>query len=89
MATAALTLGIVGLFAWIIPFFGYPISIIGIILAAIALIAKRHKTRATVGLTLCVTGLILNIVITVVGVAAIGILGILSEILPELYGPTY
>jgi len=89
MATAALTLGIVGLFAWILPPLGFPISIIGIILAVIALIAKKHKTRATVGLTLCVIGFILNIVVTLVGVGAIGMLGILSELLPELYGPTY
>ena len=31
MATVAITLGIVGLFTWITPFIGFPITITGII----------------------------------------------------------
>ena len=88
MATAALTLGIVGLFVWLIPFLGFPISIIGIILATIALIIKRpSKNKAIVGLTLCVIGLILNVIVTVVGIAAIGALGVIGAFLEEWYGP--
>jgi len=90
MATAALTLGIVGLFTWIFPFLGFPVSIIGAILATIVLLVKKeHRNRAVAGLVMCVIGLIMNIIVVVVGVAAIGMLGILGEILEELYGPMY
>jgi Na+/H+ antiporter NhaD/arsenite permease-like protein len=86
MATAALTLGIVGLFTWIIPFLGFPVSVVGIILATMAiLIRKEHKNRALAGLVLCVLGLIGNIIVVIIGVAAIGMLGILGQILEEFY----
>ncbi len=88
MATAALTLGIVGLITWLIPPLGLPISIVGIILATIALITRKpSRNKAIVGLALCVIGLILNIVVTIVGVAALGTLGIIGAFMEEMYGP--
>lgn len=90
MATAALTLGIVGLFTWIFPFLGFPVSIIGTALAAIVLLMKRpNRKKAMAGLIMCVIGLIMNIIVVVAGVAALGMLGIIGQLLEEMYGPMY
>lgn len=83
MGTAALTLGIVGLFTWIIPPLGFPISIIGLILGILErLIPKQHKGRAVAGIIMCILGIALNIG-AVVGLLTVG--WILGEILPEYF----
>jgi len=82
MGIAAMTLGIVSLFAWIFPVLGFPISIGGLILAILALVAyKQQKGRAIAGLIMCIIGFALNIGV-VVGLIIAG--GILEELLPQL-----
>ena len=41
-ATAGFTLGIIGLIAWILPLFGYPVNIIGIIMNSIGLKSEKE-----------------------------------------------
>ena len=90
MATAALTLGIVGLLTWIFPPLGLLICIAGIIFGAIVITTKNaHKKRAITGLITGSIGLILNGLVIVVAITAIGMLGIFGEFLTEfieLYG---
>jgi hypothetical protein len=63
LSTAALTLGFVGVVYWLVPHFGFPINLIGIILAAIAILLKKpDKNLAQAGLIMCVIGLALSIV---------------------------
>jgi hypothetical protein len=74
MGTAALTLGIVGLFTWIFPPLGFPISGIGLILGILALLVyKQQKRRAITGIVFCFTGLVFNIGV-VVGIVTAGLL---------------
>ncbi len=81
MGIAAMTLGIVGLFAWIFPVLGFPTSIVGLILGILALVRKQQKNRAIAGIIMCSIGLLLNIGF-VVGLVMLG--GILEELLPQL-----
>ena len=90
MATAAITLGIVGLFSWIFPPLGVLICLAAIILSIIALVEKNvHKKRTVTGLITGSIGLILNVLVIVVLITAVGMLGIFGEFLEEfiqLYG---
>ena len=65
-ATAGLTLGIIGLVAWLLPLAGYPVNIIGIIMSATGL-KSENKTKATVGLVLSIIGLVLTLVNSILG----------------------
>jgi len=61
MGITSLTLGIVGLLAWLVPFIGFPVTIIGLIMGAISLFMKReNRGKALAGLLLCLVGLILT-----------------------------
>jgi len=90
MATAAITLGIVGLFSWIFPPLGVLICLTAIILSIIALVEKtEHKKRTITGLVTGSVGLILNVMVIIVLVTAIGLFGMFGEFLEEfiqLYG---
>ena len=90
MATAAITLGIVGLFSWIFPPLGVLICLAAVILSAIALVEKTvHKKRTITGLITGSVGLILNVLVIVVLVTAVGMLGLFGEFFAEfieLYG---
>ncbi len=90
MATAAITLGIVGLFSWIFPPLGVLICLTGIILSIIALVERtEYKKRTITGLVTGSVGLILNVMVIIVLVTAIGLLGMFGEFFEEfiqLYG---
>ena len=81
MDIAAMTLGIVSLFAWIFPVLGFPIGIAGLILGILALVRKQQKNKAIAGIIMFCIGLLLNIGF-VAGLVILG--GILEELLPQL-----
>lgn len=66
-ATASLVLGIIGLFAWFIPLFGAPITIVGLILGVMGQKSEK-KGMATAGIVLSILGLIGTIINGIAGV---------------------
>jgi len=90
MATAAITLGIVGLFSWIFPPLGVFICLAAIILGIMALVERtEYKKRTITGLVTGSVGLILNVMVIIVLIMAIGLLGMFGELFEEfiqLYG---
>ncbi len=81
-ATTSLVLGIIGLIAWFIPIIGLPITLTGLIFG-IKGINSTKKTRAIVGVTFCIIGLVLTIINASIGVY-MGITGqhpVVNEIL--------
>ena len=84
MGTVALTLSIVGLFTWVFPVFGFPVSIVGLILGLIVLIKKSpNRRKAIAAVILCFIEIVLNIGI-VVGLVTAGV--ILDEFLKQYPG---
>jgi len=69
-ATAGLVLGILSLFAWFLPFIGFPVTIIGLVMSAIGL-KSRRPGWAVAGLVMSILGLIATIVNAILG-AVIG-----------------
>lgn len=65
-ATAGFVLGLVSIIAWIIPLFGIPVSVIGIIMSALG-IKSEKKTKAIVGLVFSIIFLIATIINAVYG----------------------
>ncbi len=61
-AVAGLVLGIISLVAWLIPLIGAPVSIVGIILAALGRRSLSRRTMAGWGLALSILGLLLTII---------------------------
>lgn len=90
MATAAITLGIVGLFSWIFPPLGVLICLAAVIIGIIALVERtENKKRTITGLVTGSIGLILNVVVILIIFTAIGMLGLFGEFFAEwieLYG---
>ena len=75
MGTVALTLGIVGLITWVFPVFGFPVSVVGLILGIIVLITKSsNRRKAVAAVILCFIEIVLNIGVVVGLVAAVVIL---------------
>lgn len=66
MSIASMILGIVGFFAWCIPLFGFPVTIVGLILG-ICGIKKGGKGMAIAGIICCVITLILTIINSALG----------------------
>lgn len=66
-ATAGLVLGIVSLITWILPLLGYPVSIVGIVMASNGLRSER-KSMAGWGLGLSIVGLVATIFSSIFGV---------------------
>ncbi len=66
-ANGTLILGIISLIAWVIPLFGYPVSIVGIVMGVKALKSEK-STFAKVGLILSCIGLLACLVNSVMGV---------------------
>ena len=66
MDVASLVLGILGVVAWLLPLFGYPINIVGLILG---ILSKKRKMSgmATAGIILTIIGLVLTIINSVAG----------------------
>jgi len=61
LAIAALVLGIIGLIAWFLPICGFPVTIVGLILGFLGRRSPARRTLATVGIVLCIIGLVLTI----------------------------
>ena len=66
-ATAMFLLTMLSLAAWLLPLFGYPVCICGIILAAKAL--RRRQKSALVCLIVCSLGLVLTVVNSAIAVS--------------------
>ncbi|MCD8500930.1 MAG: hypothetical protein LRY71_03685 [Bacillaceae bacterium] len=66
-AIASLVLGLVGLLAWFIPLFGYPVTITGLVLG---IKGKRSKNRgiAIAGITLSTIFLVITVINSILGV---------------------
>lgn len=60
-AIAGLVLGIISIFAAILPLCGFPVSIVGIIIAALGRASVSKRTMATIGLVLAIIGIVLTI----------------------------
>ncbi len=65
-AIASFVLGIIGLVTWIVPLLGFPITIIGLVLASLSL-NRGQKGKAVVGLVLCILGLVATIINSAIG----------------------
>jgi Na+/H+-dicarboxylate symporter len=57
---SSLKLGLVGLFIWIIPIIGFPLTVVGITLGIEEIYGK--KNNAKIGLILNIIGLVLTLV---------------------------
>jgi hypothetical protein len=63
MGLASVILGVIGLVLWIIPFFGFPVCVSGLILGIPAMKPGATKRRmAIAGVAMCGVGLVLTIV---------------------------
>lgn len=67
---ASLVLGIIGVVIFWVPFVGLPVSIVGLILAALGMKRIDGKGFAVAGLVLAIIGVILGGCITAAAIAA-------------------
>jgi uncharacterized membrane protein YvbJ len=67
-ASTGFILGLCSLVAWIIPLFGYPVTICGIIFSSKGLASKANKGKATAGLVLAIIFLIITLINSIAGV---------------------
>lgn len=65
-ALASMILGIIGLIAWLIPLFGLPITVIGLILGVNSL-KSNNSGIATAGVVTSIIGLVLTIINASIG----------------------
>ena len=65
---AGFILGLVSIAAWIIPLFGYPVTICGIIFSAKGLKSINRKGKAIAGLILSITFLMASFINSIIGV---------------------
>ena len=73
-AIISLACGIGSLLAWLLPFIGLPVSIVGIITGS-KTIKTEHKNMAIAGLILSILGLIATVINMVLGaIAAVSML---------------
>ena len=70
-ALAGVILGSIGLIAWLLPILGYPIAIVGIIMAVKGRRSFSRRTMATVGLVLPIIALVLTVISSFIGLAAL------------------
>lgn len=63
---ASLVLGIFGLFAWLIPLLGFPVTIVGLILG-ISGSKKGSRGIAIAGIVICIITLVLTIINSAIG----------------------
>jgi uncharacterized membrane protein len=66
MEFASLVLGILGVFAWIFPLAGFPITITGLILGILGQ-KKENKNVAIAGMILCIITLVATIINSAIG----------------------
>ena len=65
-ATASLALGIFSIFTWILPMFGYPISIVGLVMG-VSGIKSKERIYGMAGLILSIIGLTFCIANSAIG----------------------
>ncbi len=70
MGIAALTLGSVALFTWMLPPLGFIISIVGIIFGIVAIVQKRQRRRAIAGLIMSGVAIVLSSAVLIGFIAA-------------------
>lgn len=66
-ATVGFVLGLVSIIAWIIPLFGYPVTICGIVFSAKGFNSTKNKNKAIVGLVLSIVFIILTLINSILG----------------------
>ena len=64
---ASLVLGICSFIAWLIPLFGYPVSIVGIVMGAMGM-KKGGKKMAIAGIICSSIGLLITLINSIAGV---------------------
>jgi uncharacterized membrane protein len=65
-AVASMVLGILGVFAWLLPIIGLPITIVGLVLGAKDL-GSPNRGMAVAGLVLSIVGLVLTVINATIG----------------------
>lgn len=69
VAIAGFVLGILSILAWLLPICGYPVTIAGIICAAMGLSSTQRRTLAMIGLVLAIIGLLATLGNSIIGAA--------------------
>lgn len=67
-ANTGFILGLVSLIAWLIPLFGYPVTICGIVYSSKGLKSTSKKTKAIIGLVFSIIFLIFTLSNSILGV---------------------
>lgn len=67
MATASLVLGCVSFITWLIPFFGFPVSILGIIFGILGGKQPGKEKMALIGLIISIITLVLTVANSAIG----------------------
>jgi hypothetical protein len=67
-ALAGLILGIISMIAWLLPFLGFPIAIVGIVFASLGMRSTTRKGMAIAGLILAILALVLTIINSLLGI---------------------
>lgn len=67
-ASIGFILGLISIIAWIIPLFGYPVTICGIVFSSKGLKSKTDKGKAITGLILSIVFLGFSFINSIVGV---------------------
>ena len=65
-ATAGMVLGIISVIAWFIPLFGFPVTIVGIVLSSFG-ISSHYRGQAIAGLALNIIFLIITAINSFLG----------------------
>lgn len=65
-AVASLVLGIISLLVWLVPLFGYPVSIVGLVMGVYG-VQSWKKNIGMAGLILSIIGLVLCIANSAIG----------------------
>ena len=67
-ASTGRVLGIIGMFAWLFPLAGFPITIIGLVKSVGGLESVEYHNKAVAGLTCSIIGLVLTVINSISGV---------------------
>lgn len=67
-AMVGFILGLCSIAAWLLPLFGYPVTICGIIFSAKGLKPNKNKRKAVAGLTLSIIFLVITLINSALGV---------------------
>lgn len=67
-AAVGLILGLISIVAWLLPLFGYPVTICGIVFSSKGLKSNTNKGKAIAGLVLSIVFLIVTLLNSLLGV---------------------